>query len=164
MNYQEWSSADLLEAWRDCVAAIGGTKARAATTRQGKSRNALWAAVREMEAREAQMRTEIYARMGVPADFKKPGMVYYSASKHHGKHCSECGSTGGMNGRYLHWYMENYPMAFVVAHNGGSSAQVKRAVEQSRLLCNRCARKRGIVILASGKPAIKHSIGKGAKL
>lgn len=154
MKYEEWSSADLLEGWRECIASLGGTKARAAFARKGKQRNALWAAVREMEERELLMRTEVYARMGVPADFKRPGMTYYSASKHHGKTCEKCGSTGGMNGRFLHWYVENFPLAYSVAMKGGTTEQVKQAVEASVLLCNRCAKKRGIAITASGKPAL----------
>lgn len=154
MKYVEWSSADLLEGWREVVASLAGTKAKAALARKGKQRNALWAAAREMEERELLMRTEVYERMGVAADFKRPGMTYYSASKHHGKTCEKCGSTGGMNGRFLHWYCEGFALAYSVAMKGGTSEQVKQAVESSELLCNRCAKKRGVKLTVAGKPSL----------
>jgi len=154
MKYEAWSSTDLLDGWREVVASLAGTKVKAALARKGKQRNGLWAAVREMEERELLMRTEVYARMGVPADFKRPGLTYYAASKHHGKSCQKCGSSGGMNGRFLHWYCENFPLAYNVAMKGGTSEQVKAAIEASELLCNRCAKKRGIAITASGKPGL----------
>lgn len=161
MKYEEWSSADLLEGWRDVVAALAGTKTKAALARPGKQKRALWSATHELEERELLMRTEVYLRMGVPADFKKPGLTYYSASKHHGKHCQKCGSTGGMNGRFLHWWCEGFPLAYNIGMKGGTSAQVKAAIEQSELLCNRCAGKAGMKTTVAGKPALTDTKERG---
>jgi len=150
---EDWSSADLLERWAHLIASIAGMKVKAAAARRPRDRNAAWAAVHSMEADEARFRAEVYRRMGVPADFKKPGQSYYAASRH-GRCCSKCGSSGGMHGRFLHWYVEGFPLAYSIAEKGGTSAQVKEAVKQSTLLCNKCAQKAGVQFTAAGKPRL----------
>jgi mono/diheme cytochrome c family protein len=151
-DVKDLASSDLLELWADSLGQRSALMVKASTCKRAKTARGLWAAARGVEEAAEKYKVEVYRRMGVPLIGKTVGLVVYAASRHH-KQCDKCHGSGGMNGRFLHWWTKEMdPLPYMQARQGASKKQVMESIQQCALLCNRCAAKKGGRFDKQGKP------------